>query len=256
MVQCATLRGKQQLTLSYNTLRAAHYTNHIRTKYVTTFVPLHNLDLKHDILYLEPSTILMRLCKEYIVTMCAWKAYSKYYSYTVRNLDWTWCALHAAHCKRGNSAPNPALGGFSPPPHMSREFPVWPALTQAHKHNRTLAYLHTPGKHLFNIHQQLFVWPEKLQDKNLSWTFSCKKTYTMLWPVQAKAPSRKLKSWQESGFLLISFLSYWVCLSAGQRKIELNLMLIYSLIQNNECYSFLIKILYTNLFVTKMLCWI
>ena len=57
-----------------------------------------------------------------------------------------------------------------------------------------------------------------------------------VWPVQAEELSWKLKSWQESGFLLISFLSYWVCLSAGQRKIEMNLMPIYSLMWHNECY--------------------
>ena len=56
-------------------------------------------------------------------------------------------------------------GGFSPPPphKSSREFPVWPALTQAHRHNRTLAYLHTLHKLLFKNPQQLIVSPKQLK---------------------------------------------------------------------------------------------
>ena len=87
---CATLRGKQQLSLSYSTLRAAHYTYHIqRTTYVTTFVLMNNLDLKHDTLYTELSTFHMRLRKEDIVTICALKAYPNpiQYSYTVCNFN-------------------------------------------------------------------------------------------------------------------------------------------------------------------------
>ena len=78
------------------------------------------------------------------------------------NLHWT---LH-----RENSALDPAAlqctGGFLPPPpphKSSREFPVCPVLTQAHRHNRTLAYLHTLGKLPFKNPQQLIVSPKQLK---------------------------------------------------------------------------------------------
>ena len=110
------------------------------------------------------------------------------------NLHWP---LH-----RENSALDPAAlqctGGFSSPPHKSsREFPVWPALTQAHRHNRTLAYLHTLHKLLFKNPQQLIVSPKRLKalskTKRLKLSLSPSISVFLiltprrhnLWPVQA-----------------------------------------------------------------------
>lgn len=116
---CAALRGKQQLSLSYKLCLLHLYTYEyeyeyirIRTMYETTFVLVHNLDLKHNIIH----TLQIRHCDNHETT------YSKLNSLCAILTIQTICTGHCTekilhwtllHCS--------ALGGFSspPPPHKS-----------------------------------------------------------------------------------------------------------------------------------------
>ena len=110
---CATLRGKQQLSLSYNTLRAAHYTYHIqRTTYVTTFVLMNNLDLKHDTLYTELSTCVCAICDN--VTICALKGLSQILFLCCVQFRLNKMCTARYTLQKGKFCVEPCIGGFLP----------------------------------------------------------------------------------------------------------------------------------------------